>query len=183
MWILCFSCQHNKPCQNLYLYLPLRTPLSWLMQLTHPVVLQHNHSKHCWCWGSFHGNRWLLHLFYRMESGAGPLPLGGPRVAVVTRSPWQPDTTAVGRVCACVCWLDSETWYSLPLLSALKVIHVDIDHLFLLHLLQRPRLNALLYLSPSLMVSICFSSVCGALYALQLTRRWPSFQLIYSGLT
>lgn len=41
--------------------------------------------------------------------GLGPLPLRGPGVAVVTRSPWQPDTTAAGRGTMCVCRLDSET--------------------------------------------------------------------------
>lgn len=147
----------------------------WLMQFTHPMVPHHAPLRHCWCWGSFHGNPQLLHLSYCMESGAGPLPLGGPGVTVVTWSPWQPDTTAAGKVCVCACRLDGETWYCLPLLSALKVIHVAIDHIFLLHLLQRPRLNALLRLSRCLCHGINIFLQCAALSALQLTSHWPSF--------
>lgn len=87
----------------------------------------------------------------RMGGGLYPLP-------AVTWSPWRHDTTAAGRVYACR--LDGETRYSLPLPPALKVIHVDIDHLLLLHLLQRRRLNALLCLSLSSShgISICFCS-------------------------
>lgn len=103
-------------------------------------------------------------------------------VAVVTRSLWQPDTTAVGRVSVYVwvCRLDGETWYSLPSLPALKVIHVHIDQHFLFHLLQRLGLNAPLRL-PLLQYQYVSSQF--AVTPLQLANYWPSFLLIYSGLT